>query len=154
MKSFEKVIQPKLGESIRGAISDDRQIKELISRIVPVSTAVHIVFCRLEDERLRLTVDNAVWLPRLRFMERQIIDTLRNERLSITSVSCHVMPEEREPSIAMRKANPVSARAASLVESTANGIDSNAEGNHPDDSRLGKALLKMARLMKNSAGPD
>ena len=142
MKSLEKVIQPKLGESIRGAIQMDRQIKDLISRIVPVSTTVHIVFCRLEERRLRITVDNAVWLPRLRFMERQIIDTLRAERLAIDSVSCHVMPQEKAPIPTRRTPNPPSVKAASMVQATAESID---------DIRLEKALRKMARLMSDSS---
>ncbi len=143
MKSLEKIIQPKLGASIRGAIQKDRQIRDLISRIVPVSTAVHIVFCRLEDERLRITVDNAVWLPRLRFMERQIIDTLRAERLAVDSVSCHVMPQEKEPTPTRRTPNPASSKAASMVQATADGVG---------DERLEKALQKMARLMSDSTG--
>ena len=142
MKSLEKVIQPKLGESIRGAIQMDRQIKDLISRIVPVSTAVHIVFCRLEDQRVRITVDNAVWLPRLRFMERQIIDILRAERLAIDSVSCHVMPQEKAPIPTRRAPNTPSGKAASMVEATAESVD---------DKRLEKALRKMARLMSDSS---
>ena len=120
----------------------DRQIKDLISRIVPVSTAVHIVFCRLEDQRVRITVDNAVWLPRLRFMERQIIDILRAERLAIDSVSCHVMPQEKAPIPTRRAPNTPSGKAASMVEATAESVD---------DKRLEKALRKMARLMSDSS---
>ena len=142
MKSLEKVIQPKLGESIRGAIQKDRQIKDLISRIVPVSTAVHIVFCRLEERRLRITVDNAVWLPRLRFMERQIIDILRSDRLAVDSVSCHVMPKDKVPIPTRRAPNPPSIKAASMVQATAESVD---------DKRLERALQKMARLMSDSS---
>lgn len=143
MKSLEKIIQPKLGASVGKAIQKDRQIKDLISRIVPVSTAVHIVFCRLEDERLRITVDNAVWLPRLRFMERHIIDTLRAERLAVDSVSCHVMPEVKEVVPTRRTVNPTSSRAAGMVQATADSVD---------DDRLEKALQKMARLMSETPG--
>jgi len=143
MKSFDNIIQPELGESIRSAIRHDRRIQDLISRIVPVSTAEHIVFCRLHEERLRITVDNAVWLPRLRFMERQIIDILRAERLEVTSVSCHVMPEEKDAEISQRKANSASPNATSLINATAQDIADERD----DDNRLGAALQKMARLL-------
>jgi len=83
MKSFSTLV----GKTTRAAMADDRHIKRVISRIVPANTLNHIEFCRLEGGRLRITVDSAAWISRLRFSERQIIDAMRSERLDAHTVS-------------------------------------------------------------------
>ncbi len=121
MKSFETLI----GTTTRATLQQDYRIKRVISRIVPVSTLDHIEFCRLEGGRLRLTVDSAAWVARLRFSERHIIDILRQERLDIHTVSFHVSPAE-EPAVrtTRRKPNGGSDAAARALAALANTVDS------------------------------
>jgi len=90
MKSLHNLISKATG----AVIQQDRQIKQVISRIVPANTLTHIDFCRLEAGRLRITVDNATWIAKLRFSERQIVGALREAKLDIVTLSFHVAPAE------------------------------------------------------------
>lgn len=140
MKSFNSLIN----SSARTAIRDDRQIKQVISRIVPSTTASHIEFCRLEGGRLRITVDNAAWVAKLRFSERHLVDTLRAAGLDAHTVSFHVSPAEK-PIVrtTIRKANMPSRRSAIALEQAALAIG----GSNEDDS-LRQELLKLAAKIR------
>lgn len=138
MKSFDSLV----GSATRKAMHDDRRIKQVISRIVPTSAVDHLLFCRLEDERLRITVDTAAWISRLRFQERQIIDLLRHERFQLRSVTWHVAPAET-PKVrkTIRQANPATKAAAAMVHSTADNVG---------DDRLQAALQRLAETLSAS----
>jgi len=142
MKSFENLV----GKTTRAAIADDRQIKQLISRIVPVGTMAHIEFCRLEGGRVRITVDSAVWISRIRFMERQIIDDLRKAGRDTHTMSYHVSPEIRP---VVRKTVRQAAKTTSgstAIEAAADAIKGDQTGN--GDDRLRQELLKLARTLR------
>ena len=138
MKSFENLI----GKSTRAVILEDRRIRQVISQIVPSSCAPHIEFCRIEGGRLRMTVDSAAWVARLRFAERQIIDALRAHHFDCHVISYHVSPAER----------PVTRKTVRTAEHTRNGSVSvqSAASQMPstdEDDRLRQALLKLARTL-------
>jgi len=102
MKSFYNLID----SATRTAIQQDRAIKQVISRIVPARALPHVQFCRLEGGRLRVTVDTAAWVAKLRFSERQIIDALRAEQLDVVTMSFHVAPASMpEPRRTVRTPN-------------------------------------------------
>ncbi len=139
MKSFETLV----GKTTKAAIRNDRQIKQVISQIVPASSMPHILFCRNEGGRLRITVDGAAWVSRLRFMERQIIDVLRAQRYDTHTVSFHVTPAEipvvRKTVRAPRKSLSGSVR----LEDTANSFKG------AGDDRLRQELLQLARTLRS-----
>lgn len=140
MKSFNSLVD----QSARAAIRDDHQIKQVISRIVPATTLPHIEFCRLEGGRLRLTVDNAAWVAKLRFNERQLVDILRGEGLDVHTVSFHVSPAEKPVlRTTRRQANQLSKRSASTLIQAAEAI-----GGADKDDRLRQELLKLAAKMR------
>lgn len=142
MKSFDSLV----GSAARKAMHDDRRIKQVISRIVPTSAVDHLLFCRLEDERLRITVTTAAWVARLRFQERQIIDILRHERFQLNAISWHVAPAETpQMRKTIRQANPVTEQAAAMLQSTAEGAD---------DDRLQAALQRLSTTLSASTFPE
>jgi hypothetical protein len=142
MKSLDSLVG--IGIGARAAMREDRRIQSVISQIMPTNALPHILFCRLQEERLRVTVDSAAWASRLRFNERQLIDTLSQARLSVRSVSWHVAPAERAVArVTTREANSASSQAAALVRSTAKTVD---------DERLSVALEKLAGKMLGRAG--
>ncbi|MFK8079207.1 MAG: DciA family protein [Granulosicoccus sp.] len=140
MKSFETLV----GKTTRAAIADDRHIKQVISKIVPVRTMPHIEFCRVEGGRVRITVDSAVWISRIRFMERRIIDALRENRFDSHTISFHVSPEMkpvvRKTERAAQKANG----SAAAVEAALSAVTESDPGN----DRLRQELLKLARTLR------
>jgi len=139
MKSFSTLV----GKTTRAAIADDRHIKRVISQIVPANTLNHIEFCRLEGGRLRITVDSAAWISRLRFSERQIIDVMRSEQLDTHTVSYHVAPGEiPTPRKTLRAPKRTQSGAVSM-EAAASAISGSAV-----EDKLRQELLKLARTLR------
>lgn len=162
MKSFQNLID----KATRATIQQDRQIKQLISRIVPATTLAHIEFCRVEGGRLRVTVDNAAWVAKLRFSERQLLGALREGRMDVYSVSFHVSPAEtpvvrkteRKPN---RRSDTAAVAIAALAESAIQDHSGPDHGEAMDtlekshsvvrrggDDRLRQELLKLAARLK------
>ena len=142
MKSFDSLIGP----VARAAMRDDNRIREVISRIVPAEALAHVTFCRLSERQLRITLDSAAWVPRLRFSERQLLAALAREGLEARTVSWHVAPAKnpgvRAPS--RRVASTASTHAARAVLSAAASID---------DPELAGQMRRMAeRLGGRRAG--
>ena len=75
MKPFDSLIGP----AARAAMGEDRRIRGVISRIVPADALAHVMFCRLRERQLRVTLDSAAWVPRLRFTERQLLAALARD---------------------------------------------------------------------------
>jgi|GEM_PF-786433 len=140
MKSFDTLV----AKTTRTAIADDRQIKQVISRIVPAKTMAHIEFCRVEGGRMRLTVDSAAWISRIRFIESQIIDALRSNNIDSHTISYHVSPETTP---VMRKTVRLAERtpsAAAAMEAAAMAVTDETV----EDDKLRQELLKLARTLR------
>lgn len=122
MKTFNDLIST----TARRAMQDDRRIRRLISRIVPADALAHIQFCRFDSRVLRITVDNAAWLSRLRFSERQLIDALRCDDIDADTISWHVAVEKpvntcRESTRSV--STGATTRSAAIVRTTANAME-------------------------------
>ena len=145
-------------------MQQDRHIKQVISRIVPATTLAHIQFCRIEGGRMRVTVDNASWVAKLRFSERQILDAMRDEKLDAITMSFHVVPAESPIArTTTRTVNRTSSAAARAIANLAASADSSREPTLPTepsdtpqkrtivrqgDDRLRQELLKLAARLK------
>ncbi len=145
-------------------MQQDCHIKQVISRIVPATTLAHIQFCRIEGGRMRVTVDNASWIAKLRFSERQILDAMRDEKLDAITMSFHVVPAETPVTrTTLRKANRTSSAAARAIAILAASTDEPREPSTPaappgspskksivrqGDDRLRQELLKLAARLK------
>ena len=128
-------------------MGEDRRIRGVISRIVPADALEHVMFCRLRERQLRVTLDSAAWIPRLRFSERQLLAALARDGLEARTVSWHVTPVKRPAPRETRRrdANAGSARAARAVLSAARDVD---------DAELSDQLRRMAaRLAGRATGP-
>lgn len=140
MKSFDSLIGP----ATRAAMRDDRRIRAMISRIVPEEALAHVTFCRVAGRQLRVTLDSAAWIPRLRFNERRLLAELARDGIDVRTVSWHVTPAKnpvvREP--ARRAAATSSVRAAQAVLSAADSVGG--------DDPLARAMRRMARHLSTS----
>ena len=112
----------------------------MISRIVPAEALAHVSFCRVAGRQLRITLDNAAWIPRLRFGERQLLAALAREGMDVRTVSWHVTPA-KPPSAR----TPARRRAAGGSESAARAVLSAALA--VDDEELAGQLRLMARRL-------
>lgn len=133
MKSVNELITART----QAAVRENERIKELISRIVPPAVLPHICFCRLENATLKVTLDNASWVSRLRFCRSQIVDEISVNLKPINDVTWHVLPAEIEPTTRTSK-RPHAVRSeasARAVRSVAKTLES---------GRLKAALLKAA----------
>lgn len=113
---------------------------------MPPDSLVHLQFCRIENRILKLTLDNASWLARLRFISRQLVDELERTGITVADVTWHVAPEKIhvEPRPQVLRTRARSEKSAKILASTANAME---------DDDLKRALLKIAeQLAKRSKG--
>ena len=145
MKPFDSLI----GSAARAAMGEDRRIQAVISRIVPAEALAHVMFCRLRDRQLRVTLDSAAWVPRLRFSERQLLAALARDGLEARTISWHVTPVKRPAPRETRRrdANAGSAQAARAMLSAARDVD---------DEVLSEQLRRVARRLagRSVEGPE
>ena len=138
MKRVDQLLSGLADASMRDAMQADERLRESISRIVPPETMTRLAFCRLEGEVLHLCVADAVWLTRLRFVERTLLDRLSREGWAVRSLKGHVLPR-RSPVRQRRAVRPAPANSTQ----GADGIRQLA--NSLDEGRLKEALRQMAR---------
>lgn len=136
MKKFSELVDL----DVKQAVHDDRKIRQVIARIMPPESLARVQFCRIENRVLKLTLDNASWLARLRFVSRQLIDELNREGITVTDASWHVSPEkiEAEPRPQTLRKRSRSKASASIVAATANDMEAD---------ELQRALLKIAEQL-------
>lgn len=108
----------------------------------------HIEFCRIEGGRLRITIDSAAWIPKLRFSEQQLISAIRERHSDTHTISYHVSPERR-PLVSKTFRSAEKARGASAaIEAAANAVaDKSVEGG--DGDKLRQELLKLAKTLRS-----
>jgi len=129
---------------VKQALHDDQKIRQVIARIMPPESLASLQFCRIENQILKLTLDNSSWLARLRFSSSQIIDELAREGITVAQATWHVAPgrSQAEP-------RPQTLRTRARCQASANILQSTAEAMEPDE--LQRALLKVAeQLAKRS----
>lgn len=150
MKSFDTLVTAQA----RSAMKENNHIKQVISQIVPASSAAHIEFCRVEGGRLRVTVDNAAWIAKLRFGERQLVKALRAEKFDVHTVSWHVSPEEKPiPRITRRTANPLTKKSTDAIKALA-ALTEGSENENAENpmsgsgEKLRQELLKLASKLR------
>lgn len=145
MKSFESLVGPET----RAALAEHERLKGAVSRCVPAAAAAHLVHCRLADGRLRLVLDSASWVAKLRFGERQLVRALVAGGTRVRQVSWHVAPHDPTPLGVARREAPADRaparptrtappRSAAHVASVAEAL--------PEDA-VGRALRQLARSM-------
>lgn len=111
---------------------------------MPPQSLAHIQFCRIENRVLKITLDNASWLARLRFVSRQLIDELNREGITVADATWHVAPEKIQV-----EPRPKALRERARSQVSANIVEATAKAMEPDD--LQRALLKIAgQLAKRS----
>lgn len=139
MKKFSELVGPDATQ----AANDDRKLRRIIASIMPPDSLDHVQFCRIENRILKVTLDNASWLARLRFSSRQIIDELNRQGITVSDTTWHVAPEKakievKTPNLRTRER---STKSASIVQSTAETME---------DDELKQALLKVAEQLKKN----
>lgn len=149
MKPFGALVNVAAKQAMR----ENLKIKQVISKIVPANTLDHIEFCRIEGGRMRITVDSATWIARLRFSERQIISTLRALNFDCHTLSYHVAPSEMPVTRkTVRKAHR-HISGASALEQAARALTNPAaeDTSAPKEANeeLSLQLLKLAQTLRS-----
>ena len=147
MKSFESLVGPET----RAALAEHERLMAAVSRCVPAAARAHLVHCRLADGRLRLVLDSASWVAKLRFEERQLLRALVAGGTRVRQVSWHVAPPDPAPLGVARRARarppgrelPVPARSAAHVASVAEALAGD---------EVGRALRGLAASMARRGG--
>lgn len=136
MKKFNDLVDLEVKQALR----DDHKIRQLVAQIMPPESLAHVQFCRIENRVLKITLDNASWLARLRFISRQLIDELNRAGITVDDATWHVAPEKIKV-----ESRPMPTRARTRSQTSANILQATAEPMEADE--LQRALLKMANQM-------
>jgi len=136
MKKFNELVDV----NVTQAVQDDRNIRKTIARIMPPESLAHLQFCRVENRVLKITLDNASWLARLRFVSSQIIGELKKDNITVSQITWHVAPEKLrvEPRPKAQRLRARSQSSANIVQATAETME---------DDELKRALLKVAEQL-------
>ncbi len=122
-----------------------RELHSVVTRNMPRGAAEHLLFCRLVDDRLRLTLDHAAWVAKLRFNERAMVRALARDGVRVKQVSWHVAPKEvtrQRISDPGDRARPPGAAAVARLEALAAGFEAD-DASDP----LGRSLRKLAGVL-------
>ncbi len=98
------------------ASEDDSRLRTEISHCVPAELLSHICFLRVENRRLRCTMDSAGWASRIRFHGRSIIHQLNSEGFDIQNLSVHVSPQNSSQSLSPQPPSSQSQASQSLTQ--------------------------------------
>ena len=139
MKKFDDLVDL----DVKQALRDDRKIRQLIAQIMPPESLAHVQFCRIENRVLKITLDNASWLARLRFTSRQLIDELNRSGITVVDTTWHVAPEKIKV-----EARRMSKRTRARSQASADILQATADSMEADD--LQRALLKVAKQMSKN----
>ncbi|MBX2836170.1 MAG: DUF721 domain-containing protein [Gammaproteobacteria bacterium] len=133
MKSVNELIASRT----KAAVRENERLTQVISQIVPAAAIPHIQFCRVDQAILKVTLNNASWVARLRFCQSQIVDEISRQVRPIKEVTWHILPAEIEPTCRTSKRPRMASSKASAhtVRRTAAALE---------DGRLRKALLSVA----------
>lgn len=137
MKKFNDLVDL----DVKQAVRDDRKIRQIVAQTMPPESLAHVQFCRVENRVLKVTLDNASWLARLRFLSRQLIDDLNQAGITVVDATWHVAPEKIKV-----EPRPIATRARARSEASAKILQATAESMPEDD--LQRALLKVANQLK------
>lgn len=136
MKKFSELV----GVDVKRALHVDNKVRQVIAQVLPTESVTHLQFCRIENKTLKVTLDNASWLARLRFSARQIIDELARENIIVTQITWHVSPETTQAQPRHHSSKP---RARS--DSSARIVGAAAQAMEKDE--LQSALMKIAEQL-------
>ena len=139
MKKFKDLVDLEMKQALR----DDHKIRQLVAQIMPPESLAHVQFFRIENRVLKVTLDNASWLARLRFISRQLIDELNRAGITVVDTTWHVAPEKIKV-----ESRPKPTRDRQRSQTTANILQATAAPMEEDE--LQRALLKMANQMRKS----
>lgn len=142
MKKFNDLVDL----DVKQALQDDRKIRQVIAQIMPPDAIEHVQFCRMENRVLKVTLDNAAWLARLRFISRQLIDELNRAGVTVVDTTWHVAPEKIKV-----EPRPIASRMRTRSEASGDILQATAESMDADE--LQSALLKVAKQMRKTNKP-
>lgn len=147
MKSFDSLIDPETLASVQRA----RELHAVVSRNMPRNAVPHLVFCRLVDDQIRLTLDHTAWVARLRFAERKLLKDLATEGIAVKRVSWHVAPPEQRRPDGRGSGTPsrTAQRPGPVAVENLRALAADFE----DNDAFGDSLRRLAHVLSQS-GPN
>lgn len=92
-----------LGPSARQTLRLNQKLRAAFANVMPAAALDALALCRVENDKLHITLTNASWLSRLRFSENALLAEVAKLNLTATGVAWHVLPArvtpDRSPSI-------------------------------------------------------
>jgi hypothetical protein len=140
MRSIDQLIASNAAlRQLGGALARRDDLLRRVRRALPGDLAPHCVAAELDGPALRLLADSGSWATRLRYLARDLRESLRAEDLIVSAVEVRVLPPDARTERAAERAPVRSKSAATCLEQAADGIE---------DDALRAALRRLGRRLR------
>jgi hypothetical protein len=125
-------------------LAQQQSLLRAIRRKLPDSLADHVLHCVVNEKKLLLYTDSAVWASQLRFLKQEILQSARDtyghapDKLQI----CILADRISKPSQTLKKAHLPSAEKIAMIKDQATGMG---------DGQLRQALQRLSATLARLA---
>ena len=142
-----KKIADAMNPGVLRVARESEKLKQLVSQCMPAELGRELLFVRVADGRLRITVSNSAWAARVRFHGREIKRRLAATGGQVNEISIHVLPDRQAANINQR----VSERAAPTAGAKTVSSIRQVAGSMDESPALAAALARLAGKLDRGA---
>jgi hypothetical protein len=131
--------------ALHGRLNQQQSLLFDVRSALPPSLANHILHCVVNEQKLLLYTDSAVWASQLRFLKQEILQAAgKSQRAPLDKLQIRILADQvTENPRTGRKANlPSEEKIAMLKE----------QAHETRDSQLGQALQRLSETLAKLAG--
>ena len=138
-RCFNSIVQAENGlQTIRLKAAQIQLASTILSQILPTTLLAHCFVSNIDQQKLVLGTDGAVWATQLRYQQQEILDKFRlNAKFaSLQTIKIKICPTVEKTAVPQHQRLTLSSNVARLVKNTASAVTNPA---------LKTALLKLAK---------
>jgi hypothetical protein len=131
-------------DALQSRLNQQQSLLRGIRSELPLSLANHVLHCVVNEKKLLLYTDSAVWASQLRFLKQEILQAAdKMQQAPLDKLHIRILADQiNESPRTGRKANLPSEEKIALIRDQANNIQ---------DSELGQALQRLSTTLAKLA---
>jgi hypothetical protein len=131
-------------DALQSRLNQQQSLLRGIRSGLPLSLANHVLHCVVNEKKLLLYTDSAVWASQLRFLKQEILQAASKvQQAPLDKLHIRILADQiNESPRTGRKANLPSEEKIAMIRDQANNIQ---------DSQLGQALQRLSTTLAKLA---
>jgi hypothetical protein len=132
-------------DALQSRLNQQQSLLRGIRSELPLSLANHVLHCVVNEKKLLLYTDSAVWASQLRFLKQEILQAASKvQQAPLDKLHIRILADQinESPRTTGRKANLPSEEKIAMIRDQANNIQ---------DSQLGQALQRLSTTLAKLA---